>query len=238
MAHRSQLHAIPDRMSDAKAVLVEPLACAVHAALRAAPAPDANVLLVGAGTVGVLTLLALREFTQAGRITVVAKHPKQRDLARGFGATDVVDTRGAVGALRRATRSLRVKPERGGEYLLGGVDVAIDCVGSKSSLDLCLRTTRAGGRVVLTGLPTAGADLTPLWFRELALVGAYASGTERINGDGAKTFDLAVDLGVDAPIEGVVGAVYPLRDWRRAIDHALDAGRLGTAKVVFDPRED
>ena len=238
VAHRSQLHAIPDRMSDAKAVLVEPLACAVHAALRAAPAPDANVLLVGAGTVGVLTLLALREFTQAGRITVVAKHPKQRDLARGFGATDVVDTRGAVGALRRATRSLRVKPERGGEYLLGGVDVAIDCVGSKSSLDLCLRTTRAGGRVVLTGLPTAGADLTPLWFRELALVGAYASGTERINGDGAKTFDLAVDLGVDAPIEGVVGAVYPLRDWRRAIDHALDAGRLGTAKVVFDPRED
>jgi hypothetical protein len=36
----------------------------------------------------------------------------------------------------------------------------------------------------------------------------------------------------------VVGAVYPLREWRRAIDHALDAGRLGTTKVVFDPRED
>jgi threonine dehydrogenase-like Zn-dependent dehydrogenase len=238
VAHRSQLHAVPDRMSDAKAVLVEPLACAVHAAFRAAPAPGANVLLVGAGTVGVLTLLALREFTQAGRITVVAKHPKQRDLARGFGATDVVDTSGAVGALRRATRSLRVKPERGGEFLLGGVDIAIDCVGSKSSLDLCLRTTRAGGRVVLTGLPTAGADLTPLWFRELELVGAYASGTEHINGHGKKTFDLAVDLAVDAPIEGVAGAVYPLREWRRAIDHALDAGKLGTAKVVFDPRED
>src|SRR5437870_5176427 len=62
VAHRSQLHAIPDRMSDARAVLVEPLACAVHAALRAAPAPGANVLLVGAGTVGVLTLLALRAF--------------------------------------------------------------------------------------------------------------------------------------------------------------------------------
>src|SRR5207237_4196491 len=160
----------------------------------------------------------------------------QRELARGFGATDVVDERGAIGSLRRATRSLRLKPERGGEFLLGGVDVAVDCVGSRSSLDLCLRTTRAGGRIVLTGLPTAGADLTPLWFRELELAGAYASGTERVNGEARKTFDLAVDLAADAPIEGVVGAEYPLRAWRRAIDHALDAGRLGTAKVVFDPR--
>jgi threonine dehydrogenase-like Zn-dependent dehydrogenase len=243
VAHRSQMYAIPDRMSDTKAVLVEPLACAIHAALRAKASPGSSVLVVGAGTVGVLTLLALREFTQAGRITMVAKHPKQRELARAFGATDVVDTRGAIGALRRATRSLRVKPERGGEFLLGGVDVAIDCVGSRSSLDVCLRTTRAGGRILLTGLPTAGADLTPLWFRELELVGAYASGTEDVGEPGTspgprRTFDLAVDLAADAPIEGVVGAVYPLRSWRRAIDHALDAGRLGTAKVAFDPRED
>jgi threonine dehydrogenase-like Zn-dependent dehydrogenase len=238
VAHRSQLHAVPDRMSDRKAVLVEPLACAIHAALRADPAPGAAVLVVGAGTVGALTLLALREFTQAGRITVVAKHPAQREMARAFGATDVVDPRGSVASLRRATRSLRLKPERGGEFLLGGVAVAIDCVGSKSSLDLCLRTSRGGGRVVLTGLPTAGADLTPLWFRELSLVGAYASGTEQVNGDRRRTFDLAVDLAADAPIEHVVGAVYPLRSWRRAVDHALDAGRLGTAKVVFDPGED
>jgi threonine dehydrogenase-like Zn-dependent dehydrogenase len=238
VAHRSQLHAVPDRMSDRKAVLVEPLACAIHAALRAEPAPGAAVLIVGAGTVGVLTLLALREFTQAGRITVVAKHPAQREMARAFGATDVVEPRGSVASLRRATRSLRLKPERGREFLLGGVAVAIDCVGSKSSLDLCLRTTRAGGRVVLTGLPTAGADLTPLWFRELSLVGAYASGTEQVNGDRRRTFDLAVDLAADAPIEQMVGAVYPLRSWRRAVDHALDAGRLGTAKVVFDPGED
>ncbi|MFN2543340.1 MAG: zinc-binding dehydrogenase [Actinomycetota bacterium] len=245
VAHRSQLHAVPDRMSDTRAVLVEPLACAIHAALRAAPSPGATVLVVGAGTVGILTLLALREYTEAGRITVVAKHAKQRELARGFGATDVVDTRGAIGSLRRASRALRLKPERGGEFLLGGVDVAVDCVGSKASLDLCLRTTRAGGRVVLTGLPTAGADLTPLWFRELELVGAYASGTERLNGPGTspgpqevRTFDLAIDLAADAPLEGIVGAAYPLRSWRRAIDHALEAGRLGTAKVVFDPRED
>jgi threonine dehydrogenase-like Zn-dependent dehydrogenase len=50
VAHRSQLHPVPDRMTDTRAVLVEPLACAIHAALRAAPEPGANVLLAGAGS--------------------------------------------------------------------------------------------------------------------------------------------------------------------------------------------
>jgi threonine dehydrogenase-like Zn-dependent dehydrogenase len=237
VAHRSQLHPVPDRMTDTRAVLVEPLACAIHAALRAAPEPGATVLLAGAGTLGLLTLLALREFTDAGHVTVVAKHSRQRELAVGFGASDVVSPDTAIGSLRRSSRAMKLKPERGMPFLLGGVDLAIDCVGSKSSLDLALRTTKAGGRVVLAGLPTHGADLTPVWFRELELVGAYTSGAELLrNGETRHTFDLALDLAGDAPLEGVVGAVYPLRRWREALDHALDAGRLGTMKVAFDPR--
>src|SRR5204862_3418154 len=117
VAHRSQLHPVPDRMSDARAVLVEPLACAIHAVLRARPEPGASVLIVGAGTVGILSLLALRELTQAGRVLVVAKHPRQRELALECGATNVIAPRDAVGALRRATRAYRLTPERGGSYL-------------------------------------------------------------------------------------------------------------------------
>jgi threonine dehydrogenase-like Zn-dependent dehydrogenase len=237
VAHRSQLHPVPDRMTDTRAVLVEPLACAIHAALRAQPDPGATVLLVGAGTLGLLTLLALREFTDAGHITVVAKHARQRELAIGFGASDVVEPDGAVAALRRSSRALKLKPERGMPFLLGGVDLAIDCVGSRSSLDLSLRTTRAGGRVVLAGLPTRGADLTPVWFRELELTGAYAAGTEMTERGVASSFDLAIDLAAEAPLEGMVGAVYTLSRWREALDHALSAGRLGTVKVAFDPRE-
>jgi threonine dehydrogenase-like Zn-dependent dehydrogenase len=237
-AHRSQLHPVPDRIPDERAVLVEPLACAIHASLRGRPQPGQAVLVVGAGTVGVLTLLALREFTEAGRIVVVAKHPRQRELARRFGATEVVAPREALSALRRGSRAFRLKPERGPAYLLGGVDVAFDCVGSGESLDLAMRTTRAGGRVVLAGLPVAGSDLTPVWFRELEVVGAYASGTEQVNGDRRRTFDLAIELAAEVDLDGVVGATYPLGRWREAIDHAMAAGRLGTAKVAFDPREE
>jgi threonine dehydrogenase-like Zn-dependent dehydrogenase len=238
VAHRSQLYPAPDRVTDERAVLVEPLACAIHAALRGRPQPGDSVLIVGAGTVGILTLLALREFTDAGTVVVVAKHPGQRDLARRYGATEVVGPRDAVSAVRRGSRAFRLQPERGGAFLLGGVDVAIECAGTRGSLDLALRTTRAGGRVVLAGLPVAGADLTPVWFRELEVVGAYASGTERVNGDRRSAFDLAMSVAAEVDLDSVLGATYPLGSWREAIDHAMSAGRLGTPKVAFDPRED
>jgi threonine dehydrogenase-like Zn-dependent dehydrogenase len=236
VAHRSQLHPVPDDLPDPRAVLIEPLACAVHAVLRARPDPGATVLVVGAGTVGVLCLLVLRELTPAGRVLVVAKHPGQRDLARRLGATEVVGTGEAVAAIRRATRAHRLVPERGQPFLLGGADVALDCAGSRSSLELALRTTRAGGRVVLAGMPEAGADLSPVWFRELEVVGAYAAATEVTDGGAVPGFDLAVELARSAPLDGLVGGVYPLSRWREALDHAFSAGRLGTFKVAFDPR--
>jgi threonine dehydrogenase-like Zn-dependent dehydrogenase len=96
-------------------------------------------------------------------------------------------------------------------------------------MDLALRSTRAGGRVVLSGMPGPGADLSPAWFRELTLVGSYCSA-----GD---AFDVATRLAATAPLDGVVGGVYPLNRWREAMDHAAGAGRLGTVKVCFDPRQ-
>jgi len=234
IAHRSQLHPVPDSLPDERAVLVEPLSCAIHSALRGRATKGESALIVGAGTVGALVLVALREFTEVERITVVAKHPRQRDLMRALGADEVVPTSEAVTALRRSTHALKLEPEFGSEYLLGGVDVAFDCAGSRSSLDLALRTTRAGGRVVLSGIPAEGADLSPVWFRELELLGAYTSGNEEVQGSKQRTFDLAMQLAATAPLDGFVGARYPLMRWREALDHALSAGKLGTLKVVFE----
>jgi threonine dehydrogenase-like Zn-dependent dehydrogenase len=228
VAHVSQLHAVPDSLDDQRAVLVEPMACAVHAARRAAVSDGQSVLVVGAGAVGLFITLALRELTPAAVVTVVAKHRRQAELARLFGATDVVTPGEVVGGVRRATRALRLEPERGPAYLLGGVDVAIDAVGSRASIDTALRTTRAGGRVLLAGVPGEGVDLTPAWFRELDVTGAYASA-----GD---AFDVALALAASAPLDGLLGVAYPLDRWREALDHAGDAGRLGTVKVAFDLR--
>jgi threonine dehydrogenase-like Zn-dependent dehydrogenase len=228
VAHVSQLHVVPDDLPDERAVLIEPLACAVHIARRAGLTDGGSALVVGAGAVGLFTALALRELTPAGHVTVVAKHRRQAELARLFGASDVVSPSEVTGAVRRSSRALRLEPERGPAFLLGGVDVAIDAVGSRGSIDTALRTVRAGGRVVLAGVPAEGVDLTPAWFRELDVTGAYASG-----GD---AFDVATRLAQEAPLDGLVGVAYPLGRWREALDHAHDGGRLGTLKVAFDLR--
>lgn len=228
VAHVSQLHPVPDALPDERAVLVEPLACALHIARRSGLVAGGSVLIVGAGAVGLFVALALRELNPAGHVTMVAKHPRQADLARRFGASDVVTPGEVAGAVRRSTRALRLEPERGPAYLLGGVDVAIDAVGSRSSVDTALRTVRSGGRVVLGGMPAAGVDLTPAWFRELEVTGAYASG-----GD---AFEMAMRMAATAPLDDLVSVAYPLGRWREALDHAHDAGRLGTVKVAFDLR--
>ncbi len=225
VAHRSQMHAVPEDLDDQSAMMIEPMACAVHAVRRANVPRDATVLIVGAGTVGLLTLIALRAEAEPGRIIVVAKHPNQVELAKRYGATHVVDPSDALAAVRRATQAFRLHPERSAPYLLGGVDLSFECVGSKSGLDLALRATRARGRVVLSGMPPR-VDLSPAWFRELEVVGAYS---------GAGAFADAIPLAQANELGALVGATYPLSRWREAIDHAVSAGSLGTIKVAFDP---
>jgi threonine dehydrogenase-like Zn-dependent dehydrogenase len=237
-AHRSQMYVVPDALTDGQAVLVEPIACAVHTALRAKVGSGDHVLVSGAGSVGLLVVLALRELTRAGTITVVAKHGRQRELARAFGATEVVAPEEVLRGVRRTTRAFHVKPDFGSPYLLGGVDVAVDAVGSKQSLQTALHATRAGGRVVLSGMPAA-ADLSAAWFRELEVAGSYASSATEAALDGRPAFEAALRLADSPAIKEIGESVvsYPLHRWREAIDHAHSAGRLGTIKVAFDPND-
>ena len=231
VAHRSQLHPVPEGYSDEQAILIEPLACAVHTALRAGITSNDRVLVSGAGSVGLFATLALRQLTRAGEIIVVAKHGHQRELAREFGATEVVAPGEVLRRVRRSTGAFQLKPEFSPPYLLGGVDVAVDAVGSKQSLETALHATRAGGRVVLSGMPAA-ADLSAAWFRELEVVGTYASAQHE------ESFRIATDLAASDAVQQLAKNVasYPLHRWREALDHAHSAGRLGTVKVAFDPR--
>lgn len=239
-AHASQLHQVPDSLPDEVAVLIEPLACAVHAVRRIPVPPGASVLVVGAGTVGLLTLLALRRLTGAGEVHVIAKHRHQADRADELGATSTVGTDRTVRTLRRSTGALLVTPELGTDYLLGGMDLAFECTGGARGLDTALRSVRAGGTVIASGMPSGGVDLTPLWYRELNLVGAYASAVGGDQPDGSSPsgrgdFPEAIALAQSAPLDGYVDTTYPLERWRDALEHATTAGRTGSIKIVFAP---
>ena len=243
VAHPSQLHEVPDAMSDEAAVMVEPAACAIHAALAAHAGPDATVAVLGAGTLGLLTVAALRRWSPRAQLLATAKHPEQKALAKAMGADRVVEPGEVRRAVRRLAGTLAIS--RGGdegdiERLTGGADVVVDCVGSADSLADALAVVRPRGRVVVAGMPgQVSIDLTGLWHREVEMVGAYTYGTETLpDGQRRRTFDLAFELATEADLGRLVSATYPLRRYRDAIEHAATAGARGAVKVAFDLRDE
>lgn len=223
VAHPAQLVPVPDDVSDEAAVMVEPTACAVHAAAQVTG--DGPVAVIGAGTLGLLTVAAL----DRDDITVAARYPHQKRLAKEFGANRVVDTGELAGAIRLATGSMRLAEHGGSGQLTGGAPTVIDCVGSESSLAQALEIVAPGGTVLVVGMPsTVNLDLTGLWHREVALRGVYAY--DRTD------FDTAVDLVARADLGRLVTQTYPLRRFTDAIAHAAEAGRRGAVKIAFDMR--
>lgn len=240
VAHPSQLWEVPTALSDEAAALVEPLACCIHAALRGAASPSDLVVVLGAGTIGLLTIAAVRLFTPPRRLIAVAKHGVQRELALQLGADQVVAPDQVFQRVRFAAGARRIEPERGvpggRPVLLGGADVVFECVGRGSSLGDAVRLTRGGGRLVVVGMPAEEkVDWGVIWQRELSVLGAYAYGAEPSLG-GRRTFELALEAAGSLPLDSLVGPLFGLGDYRDALTYAMAAGSLGAVKVAFDLR--
>ena len=235
VAHPSQLHPVPETLSDEAAVLIEPFACCVHAALRGGAGKDDIVVVSGAGTIGLLTIAAIKLFTPPRRLIAIAKHPTQRDLARKLGADQVISPSEVFQRIRFATGARRLDGMNR-SLLLGGADITCECVGRADSLNDAVRFTREGGTVVAVGMPgEEKVDWAPIWQRELTIMGAYAYGAEPKK-KGKRTFQLALEAAPEVHLETLTGPLFGLGEYRDAIAYAMSAGKLGAVKVAFDLR--
>jgi threonine dehydrogenase-like Zn-dependent dehydrogenase len=222
VAHESQLVEVPDDLTDEQAVLVEPTACAVHAAHRVG---GGDVAVIGAGALGLLTIAALRSRrAEVGTIIAAAKHPHQRRFAAELGADVVCEPGELARHVRTATGSWMVDGR-----LTGGIEHVVDCVGSAHSLQQALSIAEPGGFVHVVGMPGhTTLDLTGLWHKEIALLGSYAYVPEE--------FPIAIDLVRDLDLGRLVSATYPLSRFADALEHAANAGARGAVRVAFDLR--
>jgi threonine dehydrogenase-like Zn-dependent dehydrogenase len=239
VAHPAQLHRVPEDLADEAAVAVEPLACAVHAALKMDPGPDETALVIGAGSVGLFVVAALRQLTRAGRVICVAKHERQRKEASRLGADEVVHPYKIYEELPTMLGTEVYKPELGKPVVMGGANKVFECVGAAGTMEDAVRLARPGGEVALVGMPSARSrlDLTALWYKEVSLAGAYAYGVEDFRGDRLQSFELALRIAPEISLETMVGPRFKLRHYREAIATARASGRNGHIKVVFDHRE-
>ena len=145
----SAIHELPDGMSFETAAMIEPLANAVHAVGLAAPEPGCRIAVLGAGTIGLVTLSVARRHTD--QVVVADLSADRLRLAERLGASAVTD-------------------ELAGEF-----DVIIDAVGAAATHEASVRHLRRGGRAVWLGLLSSdpGFDGQQIVRDEKLVTGSY-----------------------------------------------------------------
>ena len=241
LAHRTQLMAIPEEVSDDNAVLLDPLAVGIHAVLLDPPREGETVLIQGAGTIGLTMLAALKGLGCPGRIVVAARYPHQADAARRLGADEIVGEKGSdlYGQIADLTGARLFKPMIGKRVMVGGADRTYECVGADGANDDALRLTRAGGSVVLAGLTAQakGIDWSSIFADELTVRASNVyHHAEPWDGRTWNALELALHLVQTGALDigWMVTHRFGLDDWQRALHLHRDRAGNGLIKGVFE----
>jgi len=241
VVHRSQCIPVDPALSDRAAVLLEPLAVALHAVLRGVSGGATGpVLVIGSGTIALSTVWALRATGFQGEITAQMKRPHEAELARALGATTVVTPGDAAREAVVSTGATAYMPLVGEEvYAGGGFPLVIDCVGNQGSLSQALRYAAPRGRVAMLGCSSEipKLDLTFTWARELEIRGFLGYGMEEWKGERIHTMELAQRLVLEsgAPVERMVTHTFPLAEYRKGLAAAGNHRASGAIKVLLEP---
>lgn len=209
------LHRIPDWLEEHAAPLVEPLACVCQCLCDpSAVAPGDEVLVTGAGPVGLLAAQVARALGGDVLVTGLARDTARLAAARALGFDTAVSDDPQVFA--------RFEPRL-------GADVVVECSGSAEGATACLEAARRGGRYVQIGVfgRPVTVPLDCVFEKELVVTSGFASTPRSWRRALALIERRAVQL------EPLVSDVVPLTAWERAFAD-LRAGRA--LKIVFDPR--
>lgn len=198
-----------DAMLTAILPLTDVMATGHHAAVSAGVRQGGTVAVVGDGAVGLCGVLAAKRLG-ADRIIILGRHQKRLEIARRFGATDVVTSRDgqAIDEVQEMTK--------------GGVQSVLECVGSESSMNTAISITRPGGAIGYVGVPHGSEtiNLGQMFMSNITLRGGVAPARAYIPElladvvagklDPSPVLDLSVDL------DGVPSG-YAAMDGREAI---------------------
>jgi L-iditol 2-dehydrogenase len=217
---RERVYPLPAELDFAVGGLAEPAAVCVHGVRLGDVAAGDRVLVLGAGTIGLLSIMAART-AGAAEVAITARHPHQAEMAGRIGATRVFPAN-PEGARARA-EFFRESPP----------DVVIETVGGAGeTLNDSIQSVRPGGTVVLLGIfpSQPPCDALPLVVKEVRLVGSLTYGRR----DGQSDFELALEMmASNAPVlRDLVTHRFELERIREAFETAADKKR-GAIKVAL-----
>lgn len=211
----ANLAPVPDGVDAVTASLTEPLAVTVRGVGLAQVEPDSQVLVLGAGTIGLCAALVARD--RAAAVAITARHPHQRSAAERLGVTVLAEDEAlAWGKEHRP-------------------DVVVESVGGAAdTLTDAIRVVGRGGRIVVLGSfnEPKRIDLSRLMMKEVALLGSFCYGS----GDRESEFATAARLTGrwHHELAGLTTHQYRLEDLTTAFATADDKS-TGAIKVTLTP---
>lgn len=238
-AHVTQLFTIPGHVSDEAAVLADPVSVSLRSILLAPPADGEAVLVYGSGTLAFAAIALLRYLYPRAEIWAATRPGFRAELATKLGAHTVLsavpDDLVAQVAARSGTKPLQPWSKR--DWLQDGPAVVYDTIGSTETVETSLRLLATGGTLVVSGVePPKRFEWTPLYFKELKVIGSNGFGVEEVGGVAKHAmlhyFDFVSD-GLD--LTPVITHRFPLERWAEAVLAIKNSRRTGAVKVLLEP---
>jgi (R,R)-butanediol dehydrogenase/meso-butanediol dehydrogenase/diacetyl reductase len=210
------LFALPSCLDFELGALAEPTAVAVHAARLGGVGKGSRVLVLGAGTIGLVAAAAARHLG-ASYVAISARHPQQRRLACAIGVDEVLEP-----------DDLRTTGEK--------PDVVLETVGGEATTVADgMLAVASGGTIVMIGLFEKTPVFAPgvMIMKEVRLVGSMVYNRPAA---GIADFDVALECieARAAALRGLVTHTFALGDVQRAFETAADK-KSGAVKVMLAP---
>lgn len=211
------VYPLPDHMSYEAGALIEPLSVATHAVRRADIRLGENVLVIGAGAIGIL-VAALCRASGAGEVVVVDYSENRLRLAAEMGATRTVNP----GMGERVEDVVR-------EITLGkGIDKSIECVGREATFTQAMECLRRGGLATIVGIfeePQININAMRFINYEIRVQGAQGYCWD---------FPIALKMSREIDLEKLVTHAFPLEALSQALKTCFDRS-AGSVKVILKP---
>jgi threonine dehydrogenase-like Zn-dependent dehydrogenase len=197
------------------------------------------VLVYGAGTIGLSAIAAVKVAKPQARIVVIARYPQQVEAARKLGAAEVLTARKGADLIAAVAKLTGARPWgsrfRGLPMLAGGVDAVYDSICSPETIEIGVRILSSRGLLSIIGVEAPKRfEWTPIYFKELRVIGSNAFGVENFRGVRKHAMAHYLDLCASGEVDlgFLVTHRYALDDWRAAFATAMHK-KTGCVKVAF-----
>ena len=220
-------------------MLADPVSVSLRTILLAPPRGGQPVLVYGSGTLAFAAIALLRHLYHDTEVWAACRTGARAALATRLGAHAVLSSspEELIADVARRVGTTPLEPWSKRPWLQDGPAVVYDTIGSAETVETSLRLADTGGTLVVSGVePPQRFEWTPLYFKELHVIGSNGFGIEEVGGVAKHSMEHYFDfIAAGLDLTPVITHRFPLDRWQEAVLTLKDARHTGAVKVLLEP---